>query len=75
MEWNNKNDQAYRMILLHVNLSVAAVATSSATANALHTALGQTGPSAIFTEFKGAISQKISTESPALDIMVMNKNF
>jgi len=37
--------------------------------------LAQTGPSAIFTEFKSVISQKISLVNPALDIMVMNENF
>jgi len=79
MEWDNKDDQAYSTILLQVNPSVAVVANSSATANAiwlaLHAAFGQTSPLAIFTNFKNAISQKISAANPAIDIMVMNKNF
>ena len=79
MEWDNKDDQAYRMILLHVNPLVAAVATSATTANAvwlaLHATFSQTGPLAIFTEFKSVISQKISMASPTLNIMAMNKNF
>ena len=78
MEWDNKDDQAYRSILLWVNPSVAILAASSATANttwiALRAAFRQTGPSAIFTEFKNMISQKISIANPALDIMVMNEN-
>ena len=78
MEWDNKDDQAYGMILLRVNPPVATVANSTATANAvwlaLHAAFSQTGPLAIFTEFKGAIYQKISMASPTLDIMVVNKN-
>jgi len=79
MEWDNKDDQAYRSILLWVNPSVAAVTTSTTTANAawraLHTAFGQMGPLAIFTEFKSAISQKISAANPMINIMAMNKNF
>jgi len=58
---------------------VAAVATSSATANAAWQALkatfSQTGPLAIFTKFKNAISQKISTANPTINIMAMNENF
>jgi len=75
MEWDNKDDQAYGSILLWVNLSVAVLAASSATAMAAWAAFRQTGPSAIFTEFRSAISQEISMVSPALDIMAMNKNF
>ena len=79
MEWDNKDDQAYGSILLQVNPSVAVVASGSATTNAiwlaLQTAFGQTGPSAIFTKFKGAISKKISMGNPALDIMEMNEKF
>jgi len=79
MEWDNKDDQAYRMILLHVNPLVAAVATSATTANAvwlaLHATFSQTGPLAIFTEFKSAISQKIFAANPAINIMAMNENF
>jgi len=79
MEWDNKDDQAYGMILLRVNPSVATVTSSTTTANvvwlALHTAFSQTSPSAIFTEFKSAISQKISAASPAINIMAMNENF
>jgi len=79
MEWDNKDNQAYVSILLQVNLSVAVLAASSATANtawiALRAAFGQTGPLANFTEFKSMISQKISTANPTLDIMVMNENF
>jgi len=58
---------------------VAVLAASSATANAtwiaLRAAFRQPGLSAIFTEFKRAISQKISMANPTLDIMAMNKNF
>jgi len=79
MEWDNRDDQAYGSILLWVNPSVAAIATSATTANAtwqaLHTTFGQTGLSAIFTKFKSAISQKISAENPVIDIMAMNENF
>ena len=79
MEWDNKDDQAYSTILLQVNPSVAVVANSSATANAiwlaLHAAFGQTSPLAIFTNFKNAISKKISTANPAIDIMEMNESF
>ena len=79
MEWDNKDDQTYRLILLWVNPSIATVATSTATANAvwwaLQTTFGQTGPSAILTKFKSAISQKISAANPTINIMVMNKNF
>jgi len=79
MEWDNKDDQAYGMILLHVNPSVAIVTNSAATANAvwqaLQAAFGQTGPSAIFTKFKSAVSQKISVATPTIDIMAMNENF
>jgi len=79
MEWDNKDDQAYGSILLWVNPSVAAVATSATTANAawlaLYATFSQKGPLAIFTEFKSAISQKISMANPAIDIMVMNENF
>ena len=35
MEWDNKDDKTYGMILLHVNPSVAIVANSAATANAV----------------------------------------
>jgi len=53
---------------------VAAVATSTTTANAawlaLHATFGQTGPSAIFTEFKNTISQKITMANPAFDIII-----
>jgi len=79
MEWDNKDDQAYRLILLWVNPSVAAVATSTTTANAawlaLHTAFSQTGPSAIFTKFKNVISQKISVANPMINVVAMNENF
>jgi len=79
MEWDNKNNQAYGMILLCVNPSVAIVTNSAATANAvwqaLQAAFGQTGPLAIFTKFKGAISQKISMANPAINIMTMNEHF
>jgi len=79
MEWDNKDDQAYRTILLHVNPSVAVVTDSTTTANAiwqaLQAAFGQTGPLAIFTKFKSVISQKISSATPIVDIMVMNENF
>jgi len=79
MDWNNKDDQAYGMILLRVNPSVAAIANSTLTAKAvweaLHAAFSTTGPSAIFADFKNAISKKISTANPALDIMEMNENF
>jgi len=79
MEWDNKDDQAYGSILLHVNLSVAVLVASSATAMAawvaLRAAFAQTGPSAVFTKFKNAISQKISMANPALNIMAMNENF
>jgi len=58
---------------------VAVLAASSTTANiawlALRAAFGQTSLLAIFTEFKSAISLKISMANPTLDIMVMNKNF
>ena len=73
MEWDNKDDQAYGSILLQVNPSVAALATSAATANAIWAALlaafSQTGPLAIFTKFKSMISQKISAANPMIDIM------
>jgi len=76
MEWDNKDDQAYGTILLCVNPSVTVVADSAATANivwqALQAAFSQTGPSAIFTEFKSVISQKISMATPTIDIMAMN---
>ena len=79
MDWDNKDNQAYSTILLRVNPSVAAVAASAATAKAiweaLHAAFGTTGPLAIFTEFKSAISKKISMANPALNIMEMNENF
>jgi len=79
MEWDNKDDQAYGSILLQVNPSVAALATSTATANAIWVALlaafGQTGPLAIFTKFKSVTSQKISAANPTINIMVMNENF
>jgi len=79
MDWDNKDDQAYGTILLRVNPSVATVATSATTARdvwtAFHTAFSTTGPSAIFTEFKNAISKKISMADPTLDIMEMNENF
>jgi len=79
MEWDNKDNQVYGSIILHVNLSVAVLAASSATEMAawvaLRAAFRQTSPSAIFAEFKNAISQKISTANPTLDIMVMNENF
>jgi len=79
MDWDNKDDQAYGMILLKVNPSVAIVTTSITTARdvwqAFHTAFGQTGPLAIFTEFKSVISQKISMAMPTLNIMAMNENF
>jgi len=68
MEWDNKDDQAYRSILLQVNPSVAVLAASSATAMAAWAAFGQISTLAIFTEFKSVISQKISTANPALDI-------
>ena len=42
MEWDNKDDQAYRSILLQVNPSVAVVASGSATANAIWLALQTT---------------------------------
>jgi len=58
---------------------VAAVANSTLTAKAiwevLHAAFGTTSPSAIFTDFKNAISKKISTANPTLDIMEMNESF
>jgi len=79
MDWDNKDDQACGTILLWVNPSVAALANSALTAKAiwevLHAAFGTTGPSAIFTEYKNAISKKISAANPTLDIMEMNKNF
>jgi len=79
MDWDNKDDQAYGMILLRVNPSVAVLANSSLTAKAiweaLHTAFGTSGPSAIFTNFKNAISKKISLANPAIDIMEMNESF
>jgi len=75
MEWDNKDDQAYGSILLQVNPSVAAVTTANPIWWALQTTFGQTGPLAIFTEFKSVISQKISVANPTIDIMVMNKNF
>jgi len=57
---------------------VAVVANSSLTAKAvweaLHAAFGTTGPSAIFANFKNAIS-KISVANPAIDIMEMYKSF
>jgi len=79
MDWDNKDDQAYGTILLRVNPSVAVVANSSLTAKevweALHTAFGTTGPSAIFADFKNVISKKISAANPAIDIMEMNESF
>jgi len=58
---------------------VAVITNSSLTAKAiweaLHAAFGTTGPSAIFADFKNAISKKISMASPALDIMEMYKSF
>jgi len=58
---------------------VAAVANSALTAKAvweaLHAAFGTTSPLAIFSEFKSAISKKISTTNPTLNIMEMNENF
>jgi len=79
MDWDNKDDQAYGTMLLRVNPSVAAVTTSTTTARdvwmALHTAFSTTSPSAIFTEFKNAISKKISVANPTLNIMEMNENF
>jgi len=79
MDWDNKDDQAYGMILLQVNPSVAAIANSTLTAKAiweaLHAAFSTTGPSAIFTNFKNAIFKKISMANPALDIMEMNECF
>jgi len=79
MDWDNKDDQAYGMILLQVNPLVAAVTLSCTTAKAiweaLHVAFGTTSPSAIFTKFKSASSKKISVANPTLDIMEMKKNF
>jgi len=79
MDWDNKDDQAYGMILLRVNPSVAVLVNSALTAKAvwevLHAAFSTSGPSAIFTNFKNTISKKISMASPTLDIMEMNKNF
>jgi len=79
MDWDNKDDQAYGTILLRVNPSVAVVANSSLTAKAvweaLHAAFSTTGPSAIFANFKNAISKKISLANPAIDIMEMYKSF
>jgi len=79
MEWDKKDNQAYGTILLHVNPSVAIVTNSTATANAIWQALqatfSQTGPLAIFTKFKGVISQKISMANPTINIMTMNKHF
>jgi len=58
---------------------VAVVANSSLTAKAvweaLHAAFSTTGPSAIFADFKNAISKKISAANPAIDIMEMYKSF
>jgi len=45
------------------------------TTMALHTAFGTTGLLAIFTEFKNAISKKISVANPTPNIMEMNENF
>jgi len=79
MDWDNKDDQAYGIILLWVNPSVAVVANSSLTAKAiwevLHAAFGTTGPLAIFANFKNAISKKISVANPAIDIMEMYEGF
>jgi len=79
MDWDNKDDQAYGTILLRVNPSIAVIATSSLTAKevweALHTAFGTTSPSAIFADFKNAISKKISAANPAINIMEMNESF
>jgi len=79
MDWDNKDDQAYGTILLHVNPLVAVVANSSLTAKAvweaLHAAFSTTGPSAIFTNFKNVISKKISMANPVIDIMEMYESF
>ena len=79
MDWDNKDNQAYGTIFLRVNPSVAVIATSLLTAKevweALHTAFGTTGPSAIFADFKNAVSKKISAANPAIDIMEMNESF
>jgi len=79
MDWDNKNNQAYGTILLHVNPLVAVITNSSLTAKAvweaLHAAFSTTGPSAIFANFKNAISKRISSASSALDIMEMYKSF
>jgi len=79
MDWDNKDDQAYGMILLQVNPSVATVENSALTAKAiweaLHAAFSATGPSAIFADFKNVISKKISLANPALDIMEMSESF
>ena len=58
---------------------MAVVANSSLTAKAvweaLHAAFGTTGPSAIFADFKNAISKNISAANPTIDIMEMNESF
>ena len=79
MDWDNKDNQAYGTILLRVNPSMAVVANSCLTAKAiwevLHAAFGTTGPSAIFADFKNAISKKISVANPTINIMEMNESF
>ena len=70
MDWDNKDDQAYGTILLRVNPSVAVLANSALTAKAiwevLHAAFSTSGPSAIFADFKNAISRRSPWLTPLL---------
>jgi len=78
MDWDNKDDQAYGTILLRVNPSIAVIATSSLTAKevweALHTAFGTMGPSAIFADFKNAISKKIFQKRQVYELVDLPPN-
>ena len=78
MDWDNKDNQAYGTILLRVNPSIAVIATSSLTAKevweALHTAFGTMGPSAIFADFKNAISKKIFQKRQVYELVDLPPN-
>ena len=75
LEWSNKDDAAFGMIMLHVNASlqqlIASKNDSKDAWDTLATSLCAQGPALTYSDFKTTLQIKVSVANPAMEIAKM----
>ena len=74
-EWNNKDDQAFGLILLHVQTQLHNIVSSKVTArqawSEYRTAFRTAQPTSVYSDFRQTIMMKIPVNNPAVEISRM----